>query len=307
MFKKTAIFLGLIFLFSCSSKPQGLRLEETPYTYPVKTFSFQSHNIAYIDEGHGLPLIFIHGLSTTLESFAPLFPIFIKAGYRVIALDLLGYGKSAKPDLSYNLELYPSLLTELCGVLKISRPVLIGHSMGAAIAQLAALKNPDFYSALVLYTPGGMEPIDPGITLRLMQEYDEGTGKRFSLPEVAAGYYKNMAHIWSDSLEQFLKYRQLQMLHPEWPRFYAIIKQNTASLLNLSSYLVQNQPSLKLPVLALFAQHDPVIIKRFVERHLFKDSQWQLEELPGVGHMFQMENPEVVSQSTLKFLKKISY
>ena len=55
------------------------------------------HRVHYLVAGQGEPVVLIHGLGSRAEDWANLIPTFAKGGYRVYALDLLGYGKTDRP------------------------------------------------------------------------------------------------------------------------------------------------------------------------------------------------------------------
>ena len=129
-----------------------------PYSYDTRTFAFDdSTEVAYIDEGAGeRTLIMIHGLATYLPSWYPVFD-YLRAKHRCIAVDLPGYGRSAKPIHPATMTYYAKILNALIDELQIKKPVLIGHSMGAQIAITAVLTNPDRFTELILLAPAGFE------------------------------------------------------------------------------------------------------------------------------------------------------
>ena len=103
----------------------------------------------YIEEGSGLPLLLLHGLSDDARLWNPLLPAFSES-YRVIALDLRGHGRSGKPDTPYSIQQFSADLFELLRELDIARAHLLGLSIGGVIAQHFALEHPEKLRALVL-------------------------------------------------------------------------------------------------------------------------------------------------------------
>ena len=124
------------------------------YPYPVRRISLVGHDCAYIDEGKGIPMVFLHGFSVNLASFAKNYPFFAKRR-RVIALDYPGYYLSDKKDAPYDIPFMARAVVELVEKLGIERTVLVGSSMGGAVAIETALSRPDLIGALVLAAPGG--------------------------------------------------------------------------------------------------------------------------------------------------------
>jgi pimeloyl-ACP methyl ester carboxylesterase len=108
-----------------------------------------------IDSGRGLPVVFIHGFGASLYSWRKTLPAALAAGYRVIAFDNRGFGFSEKPAAGYSNAAYARLVVALLDSLGASSAVLVGHSMGGAIAAEVALAHPERVRGLVLIDPAG--------------------------------------------------------------------------------------------------------------------------------------------------------
>src|SRR5215203_1438438 len=96
-------------------------------------------------------LVLIHGFASSTLVWSKVFLRFAAAGYRVIALDMLGYGYSAKPkNGEYTIAGQAKLLTGLLDALKIPRAIFVGCSYGGAVAATCALDYPDRVEKLIL-------------------------------------------------------------------------------------------------------------------------------------------------------------
>ncbi|HJZ48516.1 MAG TPA: alpha/beta fold hydrolase [Roseiflexaceae bacterium] len=95
------------------------------------------------------PLILIHGLGDEADTWRHVL-IPLSQQYRVIALDLPGFGRSARPRRAYTLGFYAQSVASLMARLGIGRAALAGSSLGAAIAQRVALARPDLVERLIL-------------------------------------------------------------------------------------------------------------------------------------------------------------
>jgi pimeloyl-ACP methyl ester carboxylesterase len=109
-----------------------------------------------IDTGRGAPVVFIHGFGASLYSWRKTLPPVVAAGYRVVAFDNRGFGFSDKPrGGGYSNAEYARLVVTLLDSLGAANAVLVGHSMGGAIAAEVALTHPDRVRGLVLIDPAG--------------------------------------------------------------------------------------------------------------------------------------------------------
>jgi len=95
------------------------------------------------------PLVFLHGVMMSSLVFREQVAEFADT-YRVVTIDLRGFGKSDKPETNYTCELFVADLKYTLDVLDIKRPILAGWSMGGAIAMAFAASFPDAVSKLVL-------------------------------------------------------------------------------------------------------------------------------------------------------------
>ena len=136
--------------------------DEIDYKFDVHKVDVRNITVAYIDEGQGDDvLLLIHGLGTNAKSWIKNIPALSKE-YRVIAVDLPGYGKSEKGNYKYSMSFYAQVLTEMLDVLGIEKATFVGHSMGGQIAMVTALTYPDMVDKLVLVDPAGFERFTEG-------------------------------------------------------------------------------------------------------------------------------------------------
>src|SRR5207247_2000425 len=89
------------------------------------------------------PVVFIHGFGASMYGWRYQLPVVVAAGYRVVVIDNRGFGFSDKPAHGYTSAAYAHLIVSLLDSLGIASAVLVGHSMGGAIAAEVALAHPD--------------------------------------------------------------------------------------------------------------------------------------------------------------------
>lgn len=107
-----------------------------------------------IDTGHGTPVVLLHGIASSSVTFQFLAPI-IEPRHRVIAIDLLGFGRSPAPETAtYTIDEHVAAVSRTIDGLKLRGPfVLVGHSMGSIIATRYAAQHPRRLERLVLVSP----------------------------------------------------------------------------------------------------------------------------------------------------------
>jgi pimeloyl-ACP methyl ester carboxylesterase len=95
--------------------------------------------LAYDDQGSGVPVIFLHGLTFSRATWAPIIER-LGNSVRTVAIDLPGHGDSRSDARS--LWAVAALVHELASELELERPIVVGHSMSAAIASVYAASHP---------------------------------------------------------------------------------------------------------------------------------------------------------------------
>lgn len=98
-------------------------------------------------------IIFLHSFGGKLEMWDSLSRYFYNQN--ILAYDMIGFGKSDKPNMNYSLDVQSDYLLKILNKLKIDSCILIGSSMGASTTAWAASKYPDKIKALVLFAPSG--------------------------------------------------------------------------------------------------------------------------------------------------------
>ncbi|RQT18703.1 alpha/beta fold hydrolase [Burkholderia contaminans] len=137
-----------------------------PTTPPAGSFTDVPGGLRlhHYEAGAGRPVVFIHGSGPGASGFSNFkhnVPAFAAAGYRAIVVDLPGYGQSSKPaDVAYTLDFFVAALHAQLNALGIGPAVLLGNSLGGAIALKYALDHPDEVDGLIMMAPGGVEDRD---------------------------------------------------------------------------------------------------------------------------------------------------
>jgi pimeloyl-ACP methyl ester carboxylesterase len=113
------------------------------------------HRLAYRTAGAGPVLVLLHGLARSSETWDDVIPRLAER-YRVVALDLPGHGRSAKPVTDYSLGAHASAVRDLLLALGHDRVAIVGHSFGGGVAMQFAYQFPEWCERLVLVASGGL-------------------------------------------------------------------------------------------------------------------------------------------------------
>lgn len=109
-----------------------------------------------ITEGAGPTVLLVHGMASALNDWDLLGPVLVQAGYRIYAVDLLGHGASAKPDLPehYTMKAMYATFEDWIDSLDVPPPYfLVAHSMGGYVSLRFSLRHPERVRKLALIDP----------------------------------------------------------------------------------------------------------------------------------------------------------
>jgi len=111
----------------------------------------------YLDEGEGRVILLVHGFTGNAFNWMDVFEPLVK-DFRVIVPDLPGYGKSACPpkEQKHLMLWYADFLSQFLEKLDVEKAVVVGNSMGGAVAGWLAVRHPEKVEALVLVDSAGL-------------------------------------------------------------------------------------------------------------------------------------------------------
>lgn len=112
----------------------------------------------YIEEGHGDPVLFLHGMPTSSYLWRNVIPYVAKLG-RCIAVDLIGMGKSDKPEIDYSIEDHINYLEKFIEALKLKNITIVMHGWGSVVGFDYAMRNEKNCRGLVFYE-AYLRPLD---------------------------------------------------------------------------------------------------------------------------------------------------
>jgi pimeloyl-ACP methyl ester carboxylesterase len=117
---------------------------------PLRTAPIDDVTLAFRGFGSGDPVILINGFASAMDTWNPQVLAALARHHRVVIFDNRGTGYSESSEEEYSIPLFAEDTVRLLDILEISSAHLIGHSMGAMMAQEIALGHPDRVNRLVL-------------------------------------------------------------------------------------------------------------------------------------------------------------
>ncbi|MGO9832479.1 MAG: alpha/beta fold hydrolase [Myxococcaceae bacterium] len=242
----------------------------------------------YLEGGRGLPVVLVHGLGSQSLDFTPLLPSLARAGFHVYALDLPGFGRTAKPgDRTYSIQEQAAFLASFLRVLGLEHVALVGISMGGWVAALVALEQPERVQRLVLMDSAGFAfrpSFDSALlTPRTPADVDALMKLVMPHPEPAPVFVK----------EDVIRYFSQQ----RWVIERALLAMQTGT-----DFLDQRLSSLKVPLLLVWGKEDaltPLALGEAMHRAV-PDSV--LEVYEGCGHVAALTCQSLVGPRLVQFL-----
>ncbi len=253
--------------------------------------------------GDGPPVLLLHGFPDTHEVWCKQVPTLLAAGFRVIAPDLRGCGRTETPaggPASYRLATLIADVRALLDALDIEKVLLVGHDWGAVIGWSFAIANPERvlrYAALSVGHPTAYAR--GGLRQKLMGWY------------VLAFQIRGLAE-WLLSRDDFALLGRLTRFPqqvPNWRVHLGRPGRLTAAInyyrANLSLVLPFERGDVTVPVLGVWSSRDIALVERQMTNSArFCKAGFRYERLDGVGHWMPLEAPEKLNPLLLDFLRR---
>jgi haloalkane dehalogenase len=118
------------------------------FPYKSQFATIDDVKLHYIDEGQGQPMVFIHGVPTSSYLWRNVIPL-LQESVRTIALDLVGFGKSDKPNIAYTVFEHIDYFERFIETLKLKNIVLVLHGWGSVIGFEYFRRHPENVAGIV--------------------------------------------------------------------------------------------------------------------------------------------------------------
>jgi pimeloyl-ACP methyl ester carboxylesterase len=240
------------------------------------------------DGSPGKPLLLLHGLGSRGEDWAPTIPSLAAAGFHVYAPDLLGYGRSARPDVEYSVALEEGVVLNFMHAMGLTHADFDGWSMGGWIAAKIALDHPAMVDRLVLDDSAGLT-------------FQPSFARDAFVPTDSAGLTRLMALLSPHPAEfpPFVVRATLRRIADNGK----IIQSSMDSMESGADLLDTRLASITQPALIMWGTEDNLIPMAVGETMHRDIPNSVFEGIVGCGHLAPMECPKPVLAGTIQFLK----
>lgn len=322
-------------LLLLGSDPKTLEVDETEVEGTARrnrapqrfynTFEWKDYDINYRVEGpsDGIPVLLIHGFGASVGHFRKNIPVLAEAGYRVYAIDLLGFGGSSKPKEIevFCMELWQDIVIDFIKAMSSSPEeqwVVCGNSIGGLLSIMVTSTLQNKVKGTILFnSAGGMTSFRdeelPWILKPVLwffrnvifsDTYGPGTFQRFkteqNVRQILNQVYGNKNAVDDELVDMLLAPSDddgacevfLKVFRgPAGPSPEALL------------------PTVATPVLALWGEDDPWTPLRYGLHPGMKFPEYcdtlKLIPLPGCGHCPHDDRPDLVNQHMLDFLSTL--
>jgi len=251
--------------------------------------------IEYVEQGQaeadGAPVIFLHGVTDSWRSFERVLPL-LPPSVHALALSQRGHGDSSRPTSGYRFADMSADLLAFLDAMGLRTATIVGHSMGASVAQRFAIDHPDRVERLALmgafstfddpgladFVTSAIAPLTDPIAAPFAREWQLSTLARAMSADhfdaVVSETLKVPARVWREAFDGFLN----------TPDF-------TSELTTVS-----------VPVLLMWGDRDSYALRVAQDRLLEVMPQAQFIAYEGFGHAFHWEDPERFTKDLVPFL-----
>lgn len=289
--------------------PISINMEEIEYPFPVSYMNFRVYGedvrVAYMDvaptgPANGHTVIFHHGGLYYSWYWEAQIKALSAEGYRVIAKDRLGWGKSSKPIIPYSINLWASNTARLMDHLVLEQAALVGHSIGGQMVTRFAFLYPERITHLVTVNQVGLTD------RRVGRGFNPLSGEINANPDMDAYYESGLNWAdrnyvnWQPEFLEHIRIRYGQRLSGDWPRMAAVY-QLTGHMRAMDT-VVNDWQHIETKTLLIggvedyptYAEESGHAVRKFPNAEEFL--------IPNVGHNPHEEVPEIVSAELIRFL-----
>lgn len=252
------------------------------YGLDTRVVSVDGRPIRLFEAGTGPPVVVLHGWGGRIESMTPVL-LGLRDRFRVMAIDLPGFGESPAPTVAWGTDEYAELVSHTLDSVGVARAAFVGHSYGAKTSVYLAAARPDMVDRLVLAGSSGLRAA-PSASVRAKRTLSK-VGR-------VVGHLGAPGRALRDGLYRRIASEDYRAAGDMRPVLVKVVNEDFSALL----------PSVRCPVLLIWGSKDdavPVAHARRMES-LIPDAGLVVFE--GAGHFAYLEEPDRFVRIVAHFL-----
>ncbi|OGW52873.1 MAG: hypothetical protein A2Z46_01320 [Nitrospirae bacterium RBG_19FT_COMBO_55_12] len=243
--------------------------------------------VHYLEAGQGPVLVLVHGLGSSSEVWRDSIR-YLARGYRVVAIDLPGYGKSDKPRSDYSIEYHAAALNDFIDALGADKVALVGNSMGGWVSAIIALNHPEKVSHLILVDSAGIRRDTGASAVNLNPATKE------EMRTLLLSLFADKAFVTEKLVNDQWEYRK-DIRHS--------VKATLESLKTKLPLLDDRLKNIKVPTLIIWGGEDTLTPLAYAERFAKGVPGSKLVVIDHAGHLPQIEKPEAFYRAVKGFVR----
>jgi pimeloyl-ACP methyl ester carboxylesterase len=271
----------------------------------------------YVSEGEGPLVLFCHGFPEFWYSWRKQLGPLAAAGFRAVAIDMPGYGRSDKPDVTYDIVWLARCLADLIPTLGHERAVMVGHDWGGILVWAFARLHPERTAGVVgLNTPDLPRfDIPPTEVFRMASDkhnyitmfQERGVAEaRFAEDprDFLLKFYRGWSSVHAEVFTDEDVDRYLEQFAPAGAitppiEYYRNMDRNWELLKDVDDLKIE------VPCLMITAEGDPVLHPGLAQGMEARVPDLETVMIEDCGHWTQQEKPEETTAHILGYLQKL--
>lgn len=287
------------------------------FPYKSRYLDVMGSRMHYVSEGQGESVVFIHGNPTSAYLWRNIIP-FVSATHQAIALDLIGMGKSGKPDIDYNFADHFRYVEAFIKQLHLKNITFVVHDWGAAIGFEYARRHPEKVRAIA-FMEGVLPPAFPQSSFQAMGEKmggffrtlkDPVKGKAFVIDSngfveqlIPAFTNRKLGEAEMSAYRAPFKDKASRKPTLMWPLEIPIggkPEQTTELLKNIDTYMSR----MTIPVLLLYGSPGAIIPPSVVPWYEKKINHLETAYVGQGLHYLQEDQPQAIGSALQDWLRR---
>ncbi len=263
-----------------------------------KFINIEGMDVHYTDEGRGFPLVLLHGVSASLNTWDG-WEEKLNGDFRIIRLDLPAFGLTGpNPKNDYSIDFYVNFMKSFLDKLNVESCFMAGNSLGGYITWNFAAANPEMVKKMILLDAAGYPfvaettPFIFKVAQSRIAPYFKNFTTRYLVSKIINEVYDDRSKVTPEVVDRYYNYA---LREGNRDAFLSVV-----SKLDFSQYEILK--TLKTPALIMWGERDRWVKPEYGRRFNKDLEHSELIMYPGVGHIPMEEIPDQTAEDARKYL-----